>query len=302
MTKFALLKNVSFNFSETEVLSNELLESHLDGKVFFHDFTGTADLFEKMHSHLGKCMVEILNCKYDETFLLQAFYSENSTTEVHENLIIVKRKINENDSYTFLEFDSNNPSTDIYTYYDVLLNDLYDVLKGKYNHKGIIIRSDNSISDVVFYDKYNKDNHSGELKITKTDGSIDTYKYISINSIVSKHENDNLSPEEFSKVLQEHIDSTESNYLYAQKDFGLGILNCYYQMIGIVKNDTISKLIGDEIYGDVIVGLENNLNDDSRILNLDKILFEKITKLTQITNFTPKNEYFCNIYKELLDL
>jgi hypothetical protein len=302
MTKFALLKNVSFNFSEKDVLSKEFLESHLDGKVFFHDFTGTKDLFEKMHTHLGKCMVEILNCKYDETYLLQAFYPENSSTEVHENLVIVKRKINEKDSYTFLEFDSSNPTTDVYIYCDVLLDDLLDVLESKYNHKGIIVRSDNSVDNIAFYDKYNKDNHSGELKITKTDGTTNTYKYISINSIVSKHENDNLSPEEFSKVLQEHIDSTESNYLYAQRDFGLGILNCYYQIIGIIKNDTISKLISDEIYGDVVVGLENNLNDDSRILNLDKELFEKIIKLTQMTNFSPKNEYFCNIYKELLHL
>ena len=69
-----------------------------------------------------------------------------------------------------------------------------------------------------------------------------------------------------------------------------------------MKNDTISKLIGDEIYGDVVVGLENNLNDDSRILNLDKGLFDKIIKLTQIEKFAPKNQYFCNIYKELLDL
>lgn len=302
MTKFALLKNVSFNFSETDVLSNEFLESCLDGKVFFHEFEGTTDLFEKIHTHLGKCMVEILNCKYNETHLLQAFYPENTPGEVHENLVIVKRKINENDSYTFLEFDYSNPSTDIYTYCDVLLIDIIDILNSKYNHKGVIVHSDNSINNIIFYDKYNKETYSGELKITKSNGSVDTYKYISINSIVSKHENDNLSPEDFSKVIQEHIDRTESNYLYAQRDFGLGILNCYYQMIGIMKNDTISKLIGDEIYGDVVVGLENNLNDDSRILNLDKGLFDKIIKLTQIENFAPKNQYFCNIYKELLDL
>jgi len=300
MAKFALLKNVSFNFTDVSTISDELLESHLRDKIFFHEFTSTSDLFEKIHLHLGNCMVEILNCKYDENNLLQAFYPENTQTEFHENLVIVKRKINENDTYTFIGYDAENLSTDIYTYHDVSINDVYDIFKNKYNYRGIIVHSNEDIEDVIFSDKYDTDTHSGKLNITKCDGTSNEYKYININSLVSKHEKDNLSEEQFAKVLQNHIDSTESNYLYAQKDFGMGLLNCYYQIIGISKNEIISRLISDDIFGDVIVGLENNLNNDNRLLNLDKTLFNEIVKITKLTDFTPKNEYFCNIYYELL--
>lgn len=299
MPKFALLKKVSFNFTEQTSLTNEFLLSHLTDKVFFESFDNTLNLFKRIHSLLGNGMVEILNCDYNETLLLQAFYLEESTDDVHENIILIKRKIRENDSYTFLDFDSEKSEDDKYSYLDVEMSDVLNLLKNKYSHSGVCVHSDGSLSNIEYVNIYNKDTHSGIMKILQPDGSYVENKYVDVNMIVHKHEKENPTEAEFATLLQQKIDDETANYIYCQKDFSIGLLNCHYQIIGINKNNIMSEIIGENIYGDVFVGLENKLNDDERILNLDATIFEKIVKLCKSSDFKPKNSLFCNLYYEL---
>jgi hypothetical protein len=127
-------------------------------------------------------------------------------------------------------------------------------------------------------------------------------EYLNVKNIMhrlNEKNQGNINESDFSNILSQKLDSSGAHYIYSQMDISVGLLNCYYETIGLSKNNIVSELLGTDVYGDVIIGLENHLNDDNRILTMDTNIFNKILKFTKNKNFKVKNEYFCNIYYEL---
>lgn len=305
MCKFALFKNFSFNFTnEFSEFSNHSKFGHdsIAKDVAFVDFDNTVDLITKIATELDDVLkkfperppLDVLNCLYTKDTLIQGFYVESGES-VYEKIIFVKRKILNDDSYTYVNFD---PSDDKFEYLDMQLDDIVKIIKGKYVSNALVISSSGNIKNIECMDTYDDASDSGVLKISH-DEIIREVKYLNVKNILKKFGSNEPNEEELSKILSEKIDSTGSTYVCTQLEFSLGLLNCYCEVVAMNKNDVISGLMDMDVYGDVIITLENHLNDDSRLLDITPELFNKILDNKQ-KNFTMKNKYFCNVYYELL--
>lgn len=302
MYLYALLKNVSFNVT----MSN--ISLYLNDKISFHEFNNTLELFNKIHEILGNKMVEVLNCYYDDKYLIQAFYLENLSNDNYEHIILVKRYINENDSYTYLGVDSVSLQTvDDFKYMNMEFNDVKNILKNKTKNKGVLVRDSGELYNVDYKiitnpNRNNKtisnDDISGEIVVNGIH-CAKSIKYINIPVLLNIYEKDNLSEEQFANLILTKMNETGSTHYYMQHKFDLGILNCYCNAYGQTLNSIISSILKDNIYGDVLVCLENHLNDDSRILDLNIETFNGIIKIMSKKNFEQKNKLFCNIFYEL---
>ena len=294
MTKFALLKKVSFNVTNTNV------SLYLSDKVSFHEFNGTINLFNKIHEFFGNMLIDILNCDYNETYLLQAFFLENTEDDVYENMIIVKRKINKNDKYVFTT-EKELIENDTFEYTDVTYDDIETILLKKYHTEGVQIEDDDTLTNIKYNVKYDHENHTGKLNIT-VDNLTHSITFLNYPSLVKSYEKDNLNSEQMTSLVSTKISETGAQYFYTQKEFKLGLLNCYCPIYGQNKNEIMSKLLEEIVCGNCYVGLENHLNDDTRILSCNSDIIKKILKFMETKDYKIKNPHFCNIFYELNDL
>lgn len=303
--KFALIENVSFKFeNDLNVVTKDNLKLRFDNGVKFFDFSGTKDLFTQMNKIMGTNMLELINCSYDKTTVIQSAYIENDTC-TDQKIIFFKRKLNVDDSYTFLEFNPENP--DIYQYESITKDDLVDILYNKHIHNGIISYADGNIENIEYTYIDNKDDDTYGSIMYKRNGSLYSIKYLNLVSIMQNLKNDsdnnqseNIDEGAFNEKIQEKITQLECTHIYGPLDFSLGTFNCYYPFIGNQHNDTVTNLLGREIHGNVLITLETCLNNDERLLNLDNVLFDSIVKTIKKPNFKPKNRHYFNIYHELL--
>lgn len=303
--KFAFIENVSLSLdSDLEKINNTDIRSRFNDCVTFYDFDGTKDLFTKIHSLMGNYMLEIVNGTYNENTLTQVIYVENDNT-VHDKMIVIKRKIRQDDSYTFLEFTENG--TDIFEYDDVNYDELVNMIHQKYVHSGIIVNADNSIDQIEYvYIEDKNDQNMGTISYKiQNKNEIHNTKYLHLINIMqglkdsSKKEDDDINMTEYNKIIDEKMNAFQCTHLYNQKDFKLGIFNFYSPVFGTDKNEIASNLLEDNIYGNVIITLETKLNNDERLLNLNDDLFQSILKTIKNSDFLPKNKHYFNIYNEL---
>lgn len=295
MTKLALLKNVSFN-----VTTNQL-QLYLADKVLFCEFDGTINLFNKIHELLGDNMIEVQNCDYDEKYLVQAFYVENTDNSSYDNIILVKREIIDNDTYTYLGLE-NQQSSDKFVFSDVNFDDIEKILRRKMECKAVIVKEFGDICNIVYSTTYNKNSSSGKIKIKMESGNEKEFTFLNVNSIMIKEQENNTAEDQLNDILLKKIEETNSTFLYSQHEFPMGILNLYSPVFGKNKNNTMSNFTGSDFYGDIVVCLENHLNEDSRILDMNIETFVQILELSKINDFKPKNHHFCNIFYELSKL
>ncbi len=195
--------------------------------------------------------------------------------------------------------DSTQP--DPFVYVDICINDVEIILKNKMENDGVIVGDDGSVTNMTYLTTYDKNTNTGTITVRLNSQESKVLKYINVAALASKNEGSSMSNDEFSEMLSKKICDEKCDCFYLQKDFKMGLLNCYSPIIGNVKNEIMSKLINDEMYGSIIVGLENHLNDDNRLLSLNSTVFKKILNLcSQVDEkFKPKNELFCNVFYEI---
>jgi len=285
MFSSVLLKNVSF-----DVKNDEDIEMNLKNSFEIHTYKTTMDLFKLMQSLLGEGLIQIINCEYDDKTVIQACYLDKklSDDELHKNMLFYKRKINENDTYTFMNYETTN-----YNYVDVSIDDIKQILQNKFKHKGVIVTFDGDLIDVEYSQFVNPNENVGTMKIKGIkEDYYKEFKYYLVSNMHDKFEDEN-----FESLLSNELMKENTEFVEDKLNLNICALNLYYKLTDTKCNDTISKLRNAKICGDVLVGLENIHNDDDRIFNLNSETFEKLLKFDINTNKS-KNSCFCNVYYE----
>src|SRR5690606_39037169 len=125
-------------------------------------------------------------------YVIQCFFDNDGKVE-YDNIILIKRSIEDNDSYTFIDRVD-------YNYLDMTLDDLIEVIKRKYVHQEVYVSSNdtlNNISNVKSIDfKYIKDTSDEDNNfsyIFKTyNGLVDkSFRCMDINDIAINCDNSN---------------------------------------------------------------------------------------------------------------
>lgn len=300
--KFALVKNVSFKLENNlNEISKDEIRTRFNTGVEYYEFDGTKDLFQQMNQLMGcGSMLELINCAYDSESVIQSVYTENDTN-TEQKVIFFKRKIRVGDSYTFLEFDPN--AQDLYQYENITQEDLTNLLYNKRVNTGILLCADGNVDQIEYLLNDAIDDNYGSIQYFDKSKIMQNAKFLHLINIMQKlkdETNDTIDETTFNERMNEQMDKFNCTHLYNQRDLGFGIFNCYYPVFGSQINHTMSRLLGEQVYGDVIITLETNLNNDERLLNLDTKLFQLILETISNPNFVPKNEHYFNIYYELL--
>lgn len=355
MPKFCVIKNFSFSnykshrFTDySEVNLKKILAADPIDTVSFVDFDGTdnfVDLISKIFTNHktpksgestiesytdstaestteskaeSKSLLEVINCVYTESTLLQAIYSESSEeserSDKFDILILVKRKLSDDDSYTFVNH-LNESGIDIYRdkYLDVDHTDVVTFIRSKFVHKCVQISDDGDVIDTECIN-LSLDQYTGILKFDKT-ADIAEARYVHYQnlstSISDEHTFESKDAEQkcLNDLFHEKLSSTGSDYVFAQREITKDIyLDCYCrpfvsQQAG--KNEFFSKLFGEDIFGDVILLCEVHKNEEERIVSLDTKLLLKLCdilnkkKETSDVTIKQKNPHFFNIFREL---
>jgi hypothetical protein len=273
----------------------ENIKKFLESNNLFtiYDFTGTLG-FLKIVNNLSskKQLMSVINSWYDDKVLIQAveFNKDN-------DIVYVKRKINEIDSYTLYDFDFNK--ADIYEYLDMTEEDLINVIKSKYIHKGIFVNINENKE--IEYIIEPTDNIVKTL-IIKSDDTIKNIKYCDYNLLLIKNKsNSNDALKELDNIVGDNSNIELATLKY---NVGFAILNIFVVCKNPTKNECLTKLLGCDFYGYAYIGIEDMLNKIERLMDIDMTLFNKILENINVLTKNPplKNNDFCNIYYEILNI
>jgi hypothetical protein len=298
MPKIANLKSYPFELKQSfDDIKKENIVKSLEGKLDFYEIKNTTEMFFCLQNVFGeKSHMDITNCKFDGEYLYQSFSVDKDNENLHGNLVIIKRKIKEDDTYTFLGFNPNVPETDIYEFVDMTTDDIVEIVKNKSQLPALIIKDNGEIiKENLLY--LNRNDDVGKILLESNNKEI---LYLNIANIVNGQknlENENI----IESIIKEKSSAYGANYCFTQISIGLSLFNCFYHSFAENKNETMSNLLQHDIYGDSIIFLQNNSdNDTDTIINLNKELFEKIFDIV-VNNkrLKRKNPHFFNIYKEL---
>jgi hypothetical protein len=428
MPQLGYVQKLKFNSDISfDSLSIDKISENLVDKTTFIQYNTTMDLYNIVSQNLGNNVHDVVNCTFDKEYLVQGIYCDSDKESGHEKIIFLKRKILENDTYTFLEFDHEDHEKDKYLYENIQLSDICNVMRNRNINKGVFIECDEDVTDIEFIDK-NEEDYIGNL-IISCDNEIKQMKYVNLLNIINTTnrktkkekkvtevveveeeaeaeaeveeaatevveeeeeeeevvaaeeaatevveeeeevaevtaaeaeveeeeaaaaaaaevvvaevtaaeaeveeaaevaaveveeaevvaeveevvtEVEKIAKEEVSEAKKEQenrkmftdiINNNSIDLIYTQIDFCCGLLNCYSQVQSEEINTILSKLMGQTIYGDGYVCMETNINNETRTMNMDKILFNKILDMkTSGKDLRVKNKYFTNIYNEL---
>jgi len=308
MPLVAVLKSVSFESkSSFNDIKKNVIKSYLENKIDFVNIKNTIGLFMFIQKVFGNQCADVTNCYYDDKYLIQSFSVDTSTTDrVHEFVIIVKRLINDDDTYTYIGFD--DAKQDEFTYEDVQIDDIINILTRKTIIGAVCAHIDGTISDrKILIEKTTDD--MGKILVKKTiddgaengtENNVEDLIYLNVSNIVNKHcENANL----MNDILKEKMNAYCAHHIFLQIDIGVCILNCFYKSLDENKNEMLSSLLGHDVFGDVIIYVQSNMNDDREsVMYIDKCFFKNLLKYLSMESLPhPKNKHFYNIYKEILD-
>jgi hypothetical protein len=289
--KFALLKNINFNpFSDAEpsyLFDNLNYKKYLEDKIEFVDFDDVPDLITNIASIINN-NIEIFNSYYDDKYIIQSFYYNNPEVSHFDKMIFVKREIQKEDSYTYIGHEHD---IGFYKFLDVTIDDLVKIFKNKYIVNGVKIMATGQIYDI----QYVKNKTLSKYYKTLHFNGIPSINYLDVLTIVNKYSDDKIN-DKIMKYSRRYL----PEYSYIQKNIDFCVLDIYTETSGSIKNEIASSLIGDDIFGDVIINCQNVLNDDTRILYTDKKLIINIINGLKSKKIKINNNIIFNIYHEFL--
>jgi len=290
----ALIANLNeVSFEKYQSFSNlKNIEKKLENKVIFKKINNSLDLFAYIKDIFDtNYNIEVSNCKFDNKYLFQSFTINNENEKCHKNIIIIKRLICENDTYTYLNI---TPDNDNYEYCDVKIEDIIEIIANKSLVYCLSINCKEIIKEekIIFL---NNNENVGKILLENNKEIL----YLDIISLVAR--NQNISEE----IIEQMKRTYYADFIYNKIDIGFCIINFFCPAISNEKNIIMSNLLDCEIYGDAIVFLQNKNDlceddDNDVIININKSLFLKIYDVVvNKKKLKRKNNNFFNIYKEL---
>jgi hypothetical protein len=307
MGKLAILKSVQFESkSSFEDVSNEILSKYLKDKVEYVAINNTLDMYHIIQNTFGRYKgVEVLNCFYNDKYIIQAINVDDDAEKIHGKIILVKQGIHDDFSYTFLKFNPNEPDSDDHQYYDITENDVINVIRSRTVINGVYIPTDADVDDngnisgnITNEDIITLKNESDIGKILTKNLNKELI-YLNISNIVNT--NQKMDENEMDRIIEGKMNAYCANHFFMQIGLGFCILNCYYRTFGNKLNKLLSKLLKQNVFDDAIIFMQSSMNNDTEtVLPLDPETFSKMVKL-MITKkkITPKNKHFFNLYYEL---
>jgi hypothetical protein len=299
MVKLAILNSVTFEKKERfDELEESRFINYLENKVKFDEFNGTMEMFDiikSVFSYIETPDIDVDNCYYNKEYLMQAFSINNDAEFVHNSIVLVKRKIHKNDTYTFTEFNAVK-NIDPYIYEDVTMNDIINIFQRKSVIKCIIVKDDGEIiNDNLLY--LNSNDDVGKIVLQKCKMEI---LYLNVSNIVIKNSN-NGDSNKIDEIINQKAHAYGANHIFTQIDSGLGILNCFCRSFAEKRNEIMSKMLKQDVYGDTILFLQSNYdNDTETYLDINDELFNKLYNvLINNKKIKRENEHFFNVYREL---
>jgi hypothetical protein len=289
LTKLNLKKKDSFSDC-----TNEKIWEEIKNDVKFETFENTLEFMHLIKKYIPNTGIEIHNFHFDHKCLIQIALSDDDES-VDNNLVVYKREIQDNDTYTFIGYDPNSQNTDVYKFYDVDKNDIIDLFIKKAIIKALHIKNNGNVEDEEIMILKNE-HDMGKILVKSINKEL---IFINITNIINA--NQGKDPNELEIILREKINYYSPEYLFCQHDLGFCIINCYYKSFGETKNDFMSKLLKEDIYDDALLFLQSNMNNDAEsLLHITAEQFKKLySVITENKKLKPKNKNFFNLYREL---
>ncbi|ATZ80733.1 hypothetical protein BMW23_0687 [Bodo saltans virus] len=296
MPQCAILSKLDFGKKESfNEITDDKLWNEVKDNIQFDTFDNTLGLMYLIQKYIPESGIEIHNFHFDHRVLIQIATSDD---EISKNIVVFKRLINNDDSYTFVGYDPNIKMSDVYEFCDIDKNDIVDLFAKRTIIKALHILNDGNIKDEEIMNLKNEQ-EMGKILIKSTNKEL---VYINITNIINV--NQEKDPNELEILMREKINYYSPEFFFCQHDLGFCIINCYYKSFGETKNDFMSKLLKTDIYDDAIIFLQSNMNNDSEsIMHVSADLFKKLYKIiTEEQQLKPKNKNFFNLYRELYDI
>jgi len=232
------------------------------------------DLFNEIHKLDNNQIIDIHLIWYDDTVMVQSL-------NIGTTKIIVKRYINENETYTFSD---STPDKPIYRFCDISEDELYNIIRSTTICEGLHVYVNNDVKKIEFVDAFSE---TSSALIVNEDNKIKREPYIYITS--------NTTEDNIKKLISE----TNTEYIFALIDTDIGVISCVARESG-QKNNLMSCLLKYDVYGDCYVWL-NNTFDDVKPLRLTPELFNKLLKCdrSKYTDKVKQCDRFFNIYREI---
>lgn len=304
MYKAAIIDDKSFLKYATNTSFDEKID--LKNIVEYVEFTNATDLHRIYVKTFGNNFDAIFtNYNYNEKYVIQTVHSENT-----HRTIFVKQLVDDKITYTFANFNPNDQSTDNYNFCSIFEDDMINLIKLQYIVKSVYVPSNVKVNElgeitgnianeeVIIHQKPDDDVGILKLKNLKTE-----WKYLNCANVIEKckKENKNTNENMILEVMAQKVNAYYTKYMYKQCSVGFCIINCFYNCYGEEKNELLSLLFGQDIFGDGIIYIHDSVeNDSSKILQLDVDVLGKIVKkISNSKKHKTKNQHFYNLYFEL---
>lgn len=285
--KAIYVKNLpSLDVSSFHTLSIENITKNFSDFECF-EFTDYDNFMKKVHSFLNSLDVEVETCYYTNTYFIQTLCSNHKNNEK----IFVKRKMKENENYTFCSKDIE--------FLNLLPSDIVHYLRHLYIHKGVhIICDTNELKEIEILPVFSQNDFIDKLLVNENN-TVKEIPFINVASVYNKY---NGNQEKAQQFLSQYQNTQMIKFLYSQYDNKFCIIDCFYEINGVKKNTHLSTLFHNEILGDAFISL-TDINYDNKQFDLSIDTFNQIIKAADsqsfLLHFHKSEGFYYNIFYEL---
>lgn len=283
------------NFTLDKMCNKSNISKSIDIKS--HTISSTKDLIIKLGQIMQITSTDILdvtNVWYDDKYIVQSIICEMRPL----SQIYIKRVLEENDSYTFMDHPIDGPID--YQYQDLSEDDFLNIVYSFYVQKGLCIKTDGTMKEIIHMITFTDDEY-GKMEY-KEDGITKEIKFVNMENVTRKFKEDD-DVDDVQEKIKNLFENSGATHIYSKMHVGLGLLTNVTPYSALIINDKMSRLHSNEIWGDVYVGLCDNNKSTPKSIDLTRELFEKILNKRNILNQSYKNgtpdSSFCNIYKDI---
>jgi len=276
-----------------DTFSIDNIKNMISSHISFHQFNTFDDLIKISYDLLLKpdgFNVEVYY--YNKDYVIQKIEKSKETiitgaiTSLYEEGIFVKRKIIENDSYTF----ADNVT---YEFLDMTIDDISNIIKNHYIHKGLKITFNDSY-EIEYVISHLIETEFVDKLFIKENNVIKDITFVNFLAIANNFNSDINKAIEY---INNFSNTSYIQYLFIQYDLHYCIMNCYYDFVHHEKliNNTMKLLTDVDFDTECFIGFQD-INKNNEYIPLDKNILNHTIQLIQKDQYNINyNGMFFNI-------